>query len=71
MPSAAGPIPPTIPAFVDFVTKLVAALRGHVRMWNTFNEPDTYACCGYLIGEFPPLKKVAADFVPRGHQQYG
>ncbi len=46
-----------IPAFVEFVTKLVAALRGHVRLWNTFNEPDTYACCGYLIGEFPPLQK--------------
>jgi beta-glucosidase len=47
----------TISAFVDFATKLVLALRNHVRMWNTFNEPDTYACCGYLIGEFPPLKK--------------
>src|SRR5580658_8930065 len=51
----------TIPAFVDFVTKLVAALRGHVRFWNTFNEPDTYGCCGYLIGEFPPLQKWRID----------
>jgi beta-glucosidase len=51
----------TIPAFVDFVTKLVAALRGHVRIWNTFNEPDTYACCGYLIGEFPPLQRWRLD----------
>jgi beta-glucosidase len=49
--------PATIPAFVDYATKLVAALRGQVRFWNTFNEPDTYACCGYLIGEFPPLQK--------------
>jgi len=46
-----------IPAFVDFVAKLVPALRDRVRFWNTFNEPDTYASCGYLIGEFPPLKK--------------
>jgi len=46
-----------VPAFVDYVTKLVAALRDRVRFWNTFNEPDTYASCGYLIGEFPPLKK--------------
>jgi beta-glucosidase len=53
--------PAAIPAFVDFVTRLVAALRGHVRMWNTFNEPDTYACCGYLIGEFPPLQKWRLD----------
>jgi beta-glucosidase len=49
--------PATIPAFVDYVTKLVASLRDRVRIWNTFNEPDTYASCGYLIGEFPPLKK--------------
>jgi beta-glucosidase len=47
----------TIPLFVDYVKKLVAALRDRVRIWNTFNEPDTYACCGYLIGEFPPSKK--------------
>ena len=51
----------TIPAFVDFSAKLALALRGHVRFWNTFNEPETYACCGYLIGEFPPLKKGRVD----------
>ena len=49
--------PAAVPAFVDFATRLVAALRGHVRLWNTFNEPDTYASCGYLIGEFPPMRK--------------
>jgi beta-glucosidase len=48
----------TVAAFVDYVKKLVAALRNHVRIWNTFNEPDTYACCGFVIGEFPPLKKA-------------
>ena len=53
--------PAVIPAFIDFVTKLVKALRGHVRLWNTFNEPDTYGCCGYLIGEFPPLRKGRLD----------
>jgi beta-glucosidase len=51
----------TIPAFVDFATRVVAALRGRVRLWNTFNEPDTYGCCGYLIGEFPPLQKWRVD----------
>ena len=51
----------TIPAFVDYVTKVVTALRGHVRFWNTFNEPDTYGCCSYLIGEFPPLHKWRVD----------
>lgn len=49
--------PEAIPAFVDYVTKLAKALRGQVRIWNTFNEPDTYACCGYLIAEFPPQQK--------------
>jgi beta-glucosidase len=53
--------PRTISAFVDYVTKLSAALRDRVRFWNTFNEPDTYASCGYLIGEFPPLKKGRLD----------
>jgi beta-glucosidase len=49
--------PVTIPAFVDYVGKLVDALSSRVRMWNTFNEPDTYGCCGFVIGEFPPLLK--------------
>lgn len=53
--------PATIEAFVDFVTKLVPALRDRVRLWNTFNEPDTYGCCGYMIGEFPPLLKWRVD----------
>lgn len=51
----------TIPAFVDYVKQLVSALRDRVRFWNTFNEPDTYACCSYLIAEFPPLKKFRVD----------
>src|ERR1041385_7746979 len=49
--------PEAIPAFVDYARKLTQALRDRVRIWNTFNEPDTYACCGYLIGEFPPCEK--------------
>jgi len=47
----------TIPAFVDYVSKLVAALKERVYLWNTFNEPDTYACVGYLMGGFPPQRK--------------
>ncbi|MGH7970631.1 MAG: glycoside hydrolase family 1 protein, partial [Limisphaerales bacterium] len=49
--------PQTVSAFVDYVGKLVAVLKSRVRIWNTFNEPDTYACCGFVIGEFPPLHK--------------
>ncbi len=47
----------TIPAFVDYVKKLVAALKEKVFLWNTFNEPDTYACVAYLLGGFPPQHK--------------
>ena len=47
----------TIPAFVDFVRQLVAALKDRVYLWNTFNEPDTYACVAYLLGGFPPQRK--------------
>ncbi|MDR3403923.1 MAG: family 1 glycosylhydrolase [Chthoniobacter sp.] len=47
----------TIPAFVDYVRRLVAALKDRVYLWNTFNEPDTYACVAYLLGGFPPQRK--------------
>jgi beta-glucosidase len=47
----------TVPAFVDFVRQLVAALKDRVHLWNTFNEPDTYACLAYVLGGFPPQQK--------------
>lgn len=53
--------PKTIGAFVDYVTKLVPLLRDRVTLWNTFNEPDTYASLGYLLGGFPPCHK--ADWI--------
>jgi len=49
--------PATVSAFLDYIKKLSVALRRHVRIWNTFNEPDTYASCTYVIGEFPPHYK--------------
>jgi beta-glucosidase len=49
--------PATVPAFVDYVTKLVSALKERVYLWNTFNEPDTYASLTYLLGGFPPFHK--------------
>src|SRR5208282_3960584 len=49
--------PASIPAFVDYATKLVSALKGRVYLWNTFNEPDTYASLTYLLGGFPPFHK--------------
>ncbi|HTB84659.1 MAG TPA: family 1 glycosylhydrolase, partial [Candidatus Sulfotelmatobacter sp.] len=47
----------TIAAYVDFVKQLVPVLREKVFLWNTFNEPDTYACVAYLLGGFPPQGK--------------
>jgi beta-glucosidase len=49
--------PATIPAFVDYAQKLVTVLKEKVFLWNTFNEPDTYACVAYLLGGFPPQRK--------------
>ena len=49
--------PATIPAFVDYAAKIVAALKDRVYLWNTFNEPDTYASLTYLLGGFPPFHK--------------
>ena len=66
----------TIPLFVDYVRKLVAALKDRVYLWNTFNEPDTYACVAYLMGGFPPQRKWklgqfrrVIDHMARAHTQ--
>jgi beta-glucosidase len=66
----------TISAFVDFVEKLVPVLREKVFLWNTFNEPDTYACVAYLLGGFPPQHKWqlgefrrVIDHMARAHVQ--
>jgi beta-glucosidase len=49
--------PAAIPAFVDYAAKLSAFLKERVYLWNTFNEPDTYASLTYLLGGFPPFHK--------------
>jgi beta-glucosidase len=50
--------PATVSAFENFVAQLVPVLADRVRLWNTINEPDTYASCSYLLGEFPPFQKL-------------
>ncbi|MFN5554640.1 MAG: glycoside hydrolase family 1 protein [Chryseotalea sp.] len=42
--------------WLDFVTKLVNEFGGYVSSWNTFNEPNVYACFGWIVGKFPPFK---------------
>jgi beta-glucosidase len=66
----------TIAAFVDYVRKLVHALKDRVHLWNTFNEPDTYACVAYILGGFPPQRKWrigqfrrVIDHMARAHVQ--
>jgi beta-glucosidase len=65
-----------IPAFVDYVRQLVSVLKDRVYLWNTFNEPDTYACVAYLLGGFPPQRKWrlgqfrrVVDHMARAHMQ--
>ena len=68
--------PATIPAIVYYVRKLVAAIKDRVYLWNTFNEPDTYACVAYLLGGFPPQQRWklgqfrrVIDHMARAHAQ--
>ncbi len=43
--------------FERYVEKVVQALKGDVRLWITFNEPNVYVAAGYVLGVFPPGKK--------------
>jgi beta-glucosidase len=59
--------------FVDYVSRVVEALKEYVSLWITINEPNTYITCGYFECKFPPCKKdlhlagrVMANMV-RGH----
>lgn len=45
----------TVAAFLDFVNKVVPALKDQVSYWTTFNEPvGTYLLTGYAAGVFSP-----------------
>jgi beta-glucosidase len=44
----------SVAAFTDYVTRLMPVLKDKVDLWNTFNEPDTYASLAYVLGGFPP-----------------
>jgi beta-glucosidase len=49
--------PAVVSAFADYVGRLVPVLKDRVWLWNTFNEPDTYASLTHLLGGFPPFNK--------------
>jgi beta-glucosidase len=43
--------------FERFTREVVKAVGDLCRFWVTFNEPNVYAACGYVLGEFPPGRK--------------
>ena len=43
--------------FERFTREVVNAVGDLCRFWVTFNEPNVYAACGYVLGEFPPGHK--------------
>lgn len=43
--------------FERFAREVAAAVGDLCRFWVTFNEPNVYAACGYVLGEFPPGRK--------------
>lgn len=42
--------------FLRYAEEVVEALREHVRLWVTFNEPNVFMAGGYLGGLMPPGK---------------
>lgn len=46
-----------VAAFVNFAEQCVEHFGQYVWNWNTFNEPNAYANCAYILGNFPPHKK--------------
>jgi beta-glucosidase len=43
--------------FVEYVQKVVEALKEYVNLWATINEPNVLTAFAYLMGVFPPGKK--------------
>lgn len=43
--------------FERFTRQVAEAVGDLCRLWVTFNEPNVYAACGYVLGEFPPGHK--------------
>lgn len=43
--------------FERFTREVARSVGDLCRLWVTFNEPNVYAACGYVLGEFPPGHK--------------
>ena len=49
--------PENIPLWLDYAYKVVDEFGDHIKLWNTFNEPNLYASLVWVLGLFPPHKK--------------
>lgn len=49
--------PSTVGEFLRFAERAVRSLRGHARVFVTFNEPNVFILGGYLGGIMPPGRK--------------
>lgn len=43
--------------FIEFAQYVFKHLKGNIRYWMTFNEPEGYALEGYFRGHYPPGKQ--------------
>ncbi|MFN7119631.1 MAG: family 1 glycosylhydrolase [Saprospiraceae bacterium] len=46
-----------VAAFVNFAEQCVEHFGPYVWNWNTFNEPNAYANCAFVLGTFPPQRR--------------
>jgi beta-glucosidase len=46
--------PDAAAAFTNFVEHVVREYKNEVRFWGVYNEPETFARHGYLLGDRPP-----------------
>ncbi|MBK8557229.1 MAG: glycoside hydrolase family 1 protein [Lewinellaceae bacterium] len=65
-----------IPLFMNYATQFITHFGEYATYWNTFNEPNVYAMNGFMLGNFPPLRKGCyfeanrvLDHMGRAHDQ--
>ena len=51
----------SVGCYVDFLQQCLEAFGSYVSYWNTFNEPNVFALNGYVLGNFPPCRKLRFD----------
>ncbi len=49
--------PANVAAFGNYAEQCIEHFGSYIFNWNTFNEPNAYANCAYVLGTFPPYKR--------------